>query len=159
MDGAERLREARAMNKHSTIQPPGGGERLELRGNVLELKATARETAGELTAVEYDAVPGFPGPPLHVHDFDELFYVLAGCLTIRSGDDVHELDAGGCAYVDGRSPHTFANDTDERVRFLCVCAPGGFEEYFRALVAGDEERVAAASERYGLRTVGVAGRA
>jgi mannose-6-phosphate isomerase-like protein (cupin superfamily) len=156
MDGRPAPRDPGAMTKHSTIHTPGGGERLELYGNVLDVKLSAAESGGELAVVEYDAIAGFPGPPLHVHDFDELFYVLAGRLTIRAGDDAHELEAGGCGYVVGDLPHTFANATDERVRFLCVCAPGGFEDYFRALVSGDQAAVAAASERHGLRTVGAA---
>jgi len=144
------------MDKTRTIHTAGGAERLELLGNVLELRATADETAGTLSAVEYDAVPGFPGPPLHVHDFDELFYVLEGRLDVRAGDEVTELGPGASAYLPGHEPHTFANPGDERVRFLVVCVPGGFEAYFRALAAGDAGAVAAAAERFGLRLVGEA---
>jgi hypothetical protein len=51
-------------------------------------------------------------------------------------------------------PHTFGNRSSDRARFLVVCAPGGFEHYFRAVVAGDEETIAAVSERFGYRPVG-----
>jgi hypothetical protein len=33
-------------------------------------------------------------------------------------------------------------------------APGGFEDYFRAMAAEDDERIAAVSERFGYRPVG-----
>ena len=38
----------------------------------------------------------------------------------------------------GGTPHTFTNATDDPLRMLVVCAPGGFEDYFRALATGDE---------------------
>jgi mannose-6-phosphate isomerase-like protein (cupin superfamily) len=127
---------------------PGEGERIVVDRNELLLKAAAPR----VTAADYRAPAGFSGPPLHVHTaFDEVFYVLDGTLTIRTGDAVHEVGPGCSVYVDGSTPHTFANTTDEEVRMLVVCAPGGFEDYFRALADGDGEAIAAASERAGYR--------
>jgi mannose-6-phosphate isomerase-like protein (cupin superfamily) len=156
MDAKYLRRDAGGMNTTPTIHGPGGGERVEILGNVLDIKTTAADSAGRLSVVEYDAVPGFPGPPLHVHAFDEVFYVLAGRLTFRVGDEVHEVGPGGCAYLPELVPHTFANPTDERARFLVVCAPGGFEDYFRALAACDSGAVAEVSARMGLQNVGEA---
>lgn len=70
-------------------------------------------------------------------------------MTVRVNDEVTEIGPVGSASVSGSVPHTFANEAGVRVRFLVVCAPGGFEEYFRALVAGDEGRIAAVSARFG----------
>lgn len=128
------------------VLAPGEGEAINVRGSRIVLKAVAPR----VTVAEYTAPAGFPGPPLHVHTaFDEVFVVISGTLTVRVGDQVHEVAPGGTAYVHGSMPHTFANAADEPLRFLVICAPGGFEDYFRALAADDSEGVAAASERAG----------
>lgn len=128
------------------VLAPGEGEVISVRGVRVVLKAAAPR----VLVADYTAPPGFPGPPLHVHTaFDEVFVVISGTLTVRVADEVHEVAPGGTAYVHGSTPHTFANAADEPLRFLCVCAPGGFEDYFRALAAGDHAGVAAASERAG----------
>jgi hypothetical protein len=55
--------------------------------------------------------------------------------------------------VSGPVPHTFANPSGDRVRFLSICSPGGFEYFFRAVAAGDGEAIAAISERFGYEAV------
>jgi mannose-6-phosphate isomerase-like protein (cupin superfamily) len=128
------------------VLAPGEGERIEVAGNRIRVLAAAPR----MTVIDYTAPPGFPGPPLHVHTaFDELFLVLEGRLEMRVQDDVHEVGPGGSAFVEGGVPHTFANPAAEPVRFLAICAPGGFEDYLRALAAGDRDGVAAASARAG----------
>jgi mannose-6-phosphate isomerase-like protein (cupin superfamily) len=122
------------------------GELIEARGNRIVVKTALPSH----TVCDYTAPPGFPGPPLHVHPgFDETFLVLEGVLTVRVGDRVHELGRGETAVVPGAAPHTFANGADAAVRFLCVCAPGGFEEYFRAVAAGDDSAAEAVCARFG----------
>jgi len=39
---------------------------------------------------------------------------------------VHRLGPGANAFVAGDVPHTLANDEDAPLRFLAICAPGGF---------------------------------
>jgi hypothetical protein len=56
--------------------------------------------------------------------------------------------------VPGTVPHTFANTEAEPVRFLLLCAPGGFEDYFRAVAAGDEAAMAEVEQRVGYAPVG-----
>jgi mannose-6-phosphate isomerase-like protein (cupin superfamily) len=132
------------------VLSPGEGERIVVLRNELLLKAAAPR----VTAADYRAPAGFSGPPLHVHTaFDEVFYVLEGTLTVRTGDAVHEVGPGGSVYLDGSTPHTFANTTDDEVRMLVVCAPGGFEDYFRALADADPDAIAAAAARVGYRAV------
>lgn len=126
------------------------GETLSAHGNVLVIKtATPRASV-----IDYTAPAGFPGPPLHIHPgFDEVFVVLEGTLTVRVNEEVTEIGPVGSASVSGSVPHTFANETAAPVRFLLVCAPGGIEDYFRALVAGDAQGVEAFSERFGYEPV------
>ena len=125
---------------------PGQGEVIEVLGNRLVIKAAAPR----VTLVDYTAPPGFAGPPLHVHTgFDEVFVVLEGTLTTRVGDETHEVGPGGTVFVAGDTPHTFTNATGDPLRVLVICAPGGFEDYFRGLAAGDEDAAARAAARAG----------
>jgi len=125
---------------------PGEGEVIEVLGNRLVIKAAAPR----VTLVDYTAPPGFAGPPLHVHSgFDEIFVVLEGTLTTRVGDETHEIRPWGTVFVAGDTPHTFTNATGDPLRVLVICAPGGFEDYFRGLAAGDEDAAGRASARAG----------
>lgn len=123
----------------------GEGEEITTRGNRLLVTAASPR----VTVVDYTAPAGFPGPPLHIHPgFDEVFIVIEGTLTARVRERVLEVEPGGTAYVPGSIAHTFANEGPYPVRFLVVCAPGGFEDYFRAVAAGDEQALAEAAERF-----------
>ena len=79
---------------------------------------------------------------------------MAGRLRVQVGVDVAELGVGATAYVDGNLPHTFANPGSDPVRFLLLCSPDGFEDYFRAVATGDEAAIAAVSEQHGYAPVG-----
>lgn len=129
----------------TTLTRDGAGRRLEIRGGAV----TIRAATPALTLTDHELPAGFGGPPLHVHAFDEVFFVLAGRLKMRLGDEVIELDQGSSVVVPGDVPHTFA--AEEAVRFLCAMTPGGFERYFEALAAGDEERARFAAEAMGYR--------
>jgi mannose-6-phosphate isomerase-like protein (cupin superfamily) len=133
-----------------TIHRSGEGESIEVRGTRILVKV-----ASERVAVTDHEVPGgFPGPPMHVHPgFDEVFVVIGGTLTVRVGADVQEIGPGGTAYVSGSTPHTFANASEEPLRFMVVIAPGGFEDYFRAMGRGDEEAAAEVATRLGYAPV------
>jgi mannose-6-phosphate isomerase-like protein (cupin superfamily) len=125
-------------------------EQIEVRGTTI----TVRVASPRVSMTEHTAPAGFPGPPLHVHPrFDEVFVVLEGTLTLRVGEELSEVGPEGTAFVEGATPHTFMNQSDAPVRFRAVMAPGGFEDYFRAMAAEDDERLAAVSERFGYRPV------
>ena len=74
--------------------------------------------------------PGETGPPLHIHDFDEAFYVLEGELTFQLGDQLTTADAGELASALGGVPHTLANRGRVPARLQTVCTPAGFEREF-----------------------------
>ena len=78
---------------------------------------------------------GFPGPPLHHHDFDETFYVLEGELTFQLEDELFTRKAGELAFAPRNVPHTFANLSGAEARTLIVCTPAGFERYFDRMAA------------------------
>ena len=91
---------------------------------------SARDTDGTIGIVENLVRPGWPGPPLHHHAFDETFYVLEGELTFQVGADRVVGRAGDTLFVARGVHHTLANLADSSARYLLVCTPGGFEQRF-----------------------------
>jgi mannose-6-phosphate isomerase-like protein (cupin superfamily) len=83
--------------------------------------------------------PGRDGAGRHVHRrHHDLFYVLAGELTLKLGtDDEAVAPAGTVVRVPPMVVHGFRNGGDAEVRYLNFHAPGtGFAEYLRALRDG-----------------------
>jgi quercetin dioxygenase-like cupin family protein len=94
--------------------------------------AEGEDTGGRLTVYEI-LFPPDSGPPLHVHEReDEAFYVLEGGLSVRMGDEEHEVLAGSFVFQPRGIPHTFRSSGDG-ARVLLMVVPSGFEGYFRAL--------------------------
>ena len=101
------------------------------------IKAGGDDTAGSFFLSETTVDPGFPGPPLHRHErLHDMFYVLDGVLTMRLGDETHELGPGTFVCVPPGVAHTFSNTTDAPVRFLNFNTPAGWENYMRELGKG-----------------------
>ena len=49
------------------------------------------------------------GPPLHVHDYDEIFIIRQGRARFTVGDDVIEAAAGDIVFGPAHIPHKFVN--------------------------------------------------
>jgi mannose-6-phosphate isomerase-like protein (cupin superfamily) len=94
-------------------------------------------TAGRIGVVECGLVPGWGGPPQHVHrEHDETFYVLTGNVRFTSGTDAYVASAGTLVTVPIGDPHTFANaDPDVPASLLCTVTPERYIGYFRELSA------------------------
>ncbi len=96
----------------------------------------SHRTEHRWSLVAHDAPPGFvAGAPHHHEHTMEVFYVLAGTLTVLLGDEEHAVSAGGCAVVPPGTTHTFANRGTERVRVLTLASPGGHDAFLRELLA------------------------
>jgi quercetin dioxygenase-like cupin family protein len=95
----------------------------------------SEETAGAVSIVELSSDAGWPGPPLHRHDFDEAFYVTEGELTFQLGEEVFTRGPGEIAFAPRNVAHTYANHSDAAARALLVCTPAGFERYFARMAA------------------------
>ena len=85
------------------------------------------QSGGVVSVVESALPAGAAGPPLHVHDFDEAFYVLEGEIVVQLGDTVRAFGPGELAFAPRRVAHTLANPTARPARYLLVCTPAGFE--------------------------------
>jgi quercetin dioxygenase-like cupin family protein len=84
------------------------------------------------------------GADLHVHrQHTDLFYVLAGELTLRLGPrgEAEAMAAGTLARVPPNVVHGFRNGSQAEVEYLNVHAPGcGFAAYMRGLRDGRDVR-------------------
>jgi quercetin dioxygenase-like cupin family protein len=118
----------------AVVHLPGEGERHTAGNAEILIKATGDETAGTFFLSESTIAPGFPGPPPHRHErLVDMFYVLEGVLTVRLGEDTHQLGAGSFVCVPAGVLHTFSNRSDGPVRFLNFNTPAGWENYMRDL--------------------------
>ncbi|MDP9379605.1 MAG: cupin domain-containing protein [Chloroflexota bacterium] len=113
---------------------PGQGESITAGASTAVMKATAETTGGAFSMSEGTFPAGMAGPPPHAHSHTtDTFYVLEGTLHMMVGDREIDAPAGSYILVPPGVVHTFANTSDEPVRFLNINAPGGWENYLRDL--------------------------
>lgn len=115
------------------ILAPGEGPSVENpMGGLFTFKLTSDESDGALTAIETFVVRQ-EGPPLHVHDQDEVIYVLDGSMRVMVGDTLREAPAGSFVFIPRGTPHTWQNVGAEPLRFFATIMPAAaaFEEFFR----------------------------
>jgi uncharacterized cupin superfamily protein len=94
-------------------------EKMQIRSRFVGKAAGATE----LGASVHELLPGSTGFNLHAHyGMEELFVVLSGRPTLRTGSDEEELAPGDVVSmprgIDGL--HTFTNPTDELARVLAI---------------------------------------
>jgi mannose-6-phosphate isomerase-like protein (cupin superfamily) len=131
--GAHRL----ARMTGPTVIPPGGGE---IVGDSPDRRVEILSDHDALHATWSRFGPGRDGADLHIHRrHTDLFYVLAGELTVLLGRESEEVavPAGKLVRVPPLVVHGFRNAGDEELRYLNLHAPGvGFADYMRGLRDG-----------------------
>jgi quercetin dioxygenase-like cupin family protein len=124
-----------SMSPQASAQPiaigPGGGPTVQgPAGGPLTFKARGEQTDGSLTAFENEIAPG-DGPPQHLHEAqDESWYVLAGELRFKLGEQMHTAGAGSFLFAPRGTPHSFKNVGAEPARILVLFTPAGMEPFF-----------------------------
>ncbi|HKL10867.1 MAG TPA: cupin domain-containing protein [Clostridia bacterium] len=63
--------------------------------------------------------------PKHVHDWPHINYIIEGRGELQVGDSVHEIKAGGYAYVPSGIVHQFRNMGQGRLKFICIVPKEG----------------------------------
>ncbi len=120
-----------------TVIAPGAGEVI---GDSPDRRVEILSDHDALHATWSRFGPGRDGADLHVHRrHTDLFYVLAGELTVRLGPEGEPVTvpAGSLARVPPLVVHGFRNDGAAELRYLNLHAPGrGFADYMRALRDG-----------------------
>ena len=104
----------------------------DLRTHVL---LRGEETSGHVSVTEIVVPPHSAGPPLHVHNFDEAFYLLEGELIFQVEDALEAKGAGEIAFAPRNVAHTLANHSDAPARYMLVCTPAGFERHWARIAA------------------------
>jgi quercetin dioxygenase-like cupin family protein len=115
------------------ILAPGEGLSVENpMGGLFTFKITSAESDGALTAIETFIVQQ-EGPPLHVHQQDEVIYTLEGSMRIKLGDTLRRAPAGSFVFIPRGTPHTWQKVGAEPLRFFATIMPAtaGFEEFFK----------------------------
>lgn len=95
------------------------GEQMQISSRFVGKAAGARELGASVHLLD----PGSTGFFLHLHyGMDELFVVLDGRPTLRTGDEERQLEPGEVVVCPrGRDGlHTFANRSDAPVRILAI---------------------------------------
>jgi quercetin dioxygenase-like cupin family protein len=108
------------------------GEARWWSGGLAVIKATASDTAGQMTILEITEPPDVTAP-LHVHHGeDEGFWLLEGSATFEVGDKTIEARAGDYLFGPRDVPHRYTTGRDG-CRMLFVFTPGGFEDVLREI--------------------------
>jgi mannose-6-phosphate isomerase-like protein (cupin superfamily) len=103
-------------------------------------KADGSETGQAYSISEWWLDPHTKGPGTHQHAEDDVFYVLAGTMSVMVGDEWIDATTGSFVLVPGNTPHDFENRGSERAGMLNVSAPGDFEQAMPGIAEWFRER-------------------
>lgn len=116
-----------------TVVNKGEGERLNVVGDVVTIKATGKETGGAYSLIEVQTPPG-GGAPMHFHtQEDEAFLPLEGEYELVIPEKSVSLAPGAFAFVPRGTVATYRNAGSTWGRMLILCTPAGHEEFMRAI--------------------------
>lgn len=112
---------------------PGEGRTYPMGRISAVFKADGAETAEGYSISEWWLEPHTKGPGPHSHPEDDVFYVLAGTMSVLVGTEWTDASAGSFVLVPGTVTHDFENRGSERAGMLNVSAPGNFEEHMPSI--------------------------
>lgn len=94
-------------------------------GEGFELHWLVNRELGAAHAAVYLATlgPRASGPPLHVHAFDQFYFVRSGVLSVEVALERHEVGPNHLVVLPAGVPHRQWNATDEPERHLTIIAP------------------------------------
>ncbi len=69
------------------------------------------------------------GPPPHIHQWEEAYYVLSGEMDIHIDGATTRLGVGGIAHVPAGVPHGYT--TLDETRFLTIVTRGNAAKFFK----------------------------
>ena len=95
------------------------------------VRVTGEDSDGKVTVLGPNRLePGWRGPALHSHAFEETFVVTSGTATFFTDEGQHEVEAGGLVHIPGGCPHSFANRSGEPAEIWTIAVPSGIEHFF-----------------------------
>lgn len=115
-------------SRRPVVLGPGEGRPYPMGDLSAVFKADGGETGHRYSISEWWLEPHTRGPGTHSHAEDDVFYVLAGTMSVMVGGEWIDATTGSFVLVPGGVPHDFENRGDERAGMLNVSAPGDFEQ-------------------------------
>jgi mannose-6-phosphate isomerase-like protein (cupin superfamily) len=128
--------------RRPVVLGPGEGREYAMGPLSAVFKADGDESDQRYAISEWWLEPHTKGPGPHHHPDDDVFYVLAGTMSVMIDTEWHEAPAGTFVLVPGDVTHDFQNRGDERAGMLNVSAPGGFEQNMPGIAQWFRERSA-----------------
>src|SRR5580692_7060712 len=113
-------------NRKLTVADPEGSKvrHVAVVGGTYSVLVSGAQTAGRYCLIDM-IVPDGSGPPLHRHDFEEMFTLLEGELEFYFRGRTQIVKAPATVNVPANAPHHFKNVSGRRVHMLCMCTPAG----------------------------------
>ncbi|MGH3090400.1 MAG: cupin domain-containing protein [Rubrobacteraceae bacterium] len=116
----------------------GGGEHWLVGADVTTIKASGRDTSGDLLVLEVTVPPGGGPPSLHRHAYSETFLFQEGEFEVSTVDEDYapnavKVGAGDTVSIPSMAWHNFKNVGDEAGRFIVVHSPAVMEEVIREI--------------------------
>ena len=113
-------------------------------GMRMEIITSTADSGGAVFEALTTVVPGFGGPPLHIHPkAEETFKVLSGTLEVCVGGEWRQVTAGQSVTAPAGVEHTMRNPGATETSFTATYKPAyEIEGFFRRLIAlGNTEKV------------------
>lgn len=107
-------------------------------GSLWVILADVHQTGGSFSVMEQWMRAGF-GPPLHVHNVDEWFFVLGGEMAMQIGDREILGKPGDSIFIPRGTDHAFTT-TQDNTHVLNGYAAGGVEQIIVGLAKPAERR-------------------
>ncbi|MDR2983455.1 MAG: cupin domain-containing protein [Nocardiopsaceae bacterium] len=105
------------------VLDPQGGAEYGFHGSRVLIKASGKDTLGQLTVLESVYPPGL-SVHVHVHDGeDEMFYVTAGELAGTCGEESWTARPGSFVFVPRDTPHSLRVTSTEPAVALVITGP------------------------------------
>lgn len=130
----------RPATRPPVVLGPGEGRSYPMGPLSAVFKADGAETAGRYSISEWWLDPHTKGPGPHSHPEDDVFYVLAGTMSVLVDGEWVDAAAGSFVLVPGDVTHDFENRTSERAGMLNVSAPGDFEPHMEGIAQWFRDR-------------------
>jgi mannose-6-phosphate isomerase-like protein (cupin superfamily) len=67
--------------------------------------------------------PGGKSPPLHVHHFEQIFFIMSGTMTLQIGEDEYKAPPNSYVILPAGMPHTNWNAGEEVLWFINARTP------------------------------------
>ena len=126
--------------RRPVVLGPGEGRAYAMGPLSAVFKADGAETEQRYSISEWWLDPHTKGPGPHSHPEDDVFYVLAGTMSVMVGTEWTDASAGSFVLVPGNVTHDFENRGSEPAGMLNVSAPGDFEQQMPGIAQWFSER-------------------